>query len=107
MGGIILSCEELGSRLCGAGIRMIRTMGGGAGGTCREYRWYGAGDLAKSGGASEVITLTESSGDPACRLHANPDRFASRHEADRSILQSACHGYESVVEDCLQWGPGP
>jgi hypothetical protein len=100
MSGIILSCEALDSRLCGAGMRMIRTMGGGAGGTC-ECR-YEAGDVAKSGGASEVITWTEFSGDPACRLHASPDRFASRHEADRSIPQSAYHGYESVAEDCMQ-----
>lgn len=105
MGGIILSCEELDSRLCGAGMRMIGTMGGGAGGACREYR-YGAGDVAKSGGASEVITWTEFSGDPACRLHASPDRFASGHEADRSIPQSVYHGYESVAEDCMQLGPG-
>ena len=46
MGGIILSCEELDRRLCGAGMRMIRTMGGGAVGACREYR-DGAGDVAK------------------------------------------------------------
>ena len=92
MGGIILSCEELDSRLCGAGMRMILTMGGGAGGVCRECR-YGTGDVAKNGGASEVITWTEVSGDSACRLHASPDRFASRHEADLSIQQSAYHGY--------------
>jgi len=105
MGRIILSCEELDSRLCGAGMRMIRTMGGGAGGACRESR-YGAGDVAKSGGASEVITWTELSGDPACRLHASPYRFASRHEADRSIPQSVYRGYESVAEDCMPWDPG-
>ena len=105
MGGIILSCEELDRRLCGAGMWMIRTMVGGAGGACREYR-YGTGDVAKRGGASEVITWTEFSGDPACRLHANPYRFASRHEADRSIPQSVYHGYESVAEDCVQLAPG-
>jgi hypothetical protein len=105
MGGIILSCEELESRHCGAEMRMIRTMGGGAGGAYREFR-YGAGDVAKRGGPSEVITWTEFSGDPACRLHASPYRFASRHEADLSIRQSAYHGYESAAEDCMQWGPG-
>ena len=105
MGGIILSCEELDSRLCGAGMRMILTMGGGAGGVCREYM-YGTGDVAKSGGASGVITWTEFSGNPACRLHASPYRFASRHEADRSIPQSVYRGYESVAEDCMQLGPG-
>jgi hypothetical protein len=52
MGGIILSCEELESRRCGAEMRMIRTMGGGAGGACREFR-YGAGDVAKRGGLSK------------------------------------------------------
>ena len=31
MGGIILSCEERDRRLCGAGMRMIRTMGGAGG----------------------------------------------------------------------------
>jgi hypothetical protein len=75
MGGIILSCEEPDSRQCGARMRMIRTMGGGVGGACRGYR-YGAGDVAKSGGASDVIIWTEFSGDSACRLHASPDRFA-------------------------------
>jgi hypothetical protein len=105
MGGIILSCEELDGMLCGAGMRMIRTTGGGAGGASREYR-YGAGDVAKSGGASEVITWTEFSGDPACRLHASPYQFASGHEADRSIPQSVYRGYESAAEDCMQWVPG-
>jgi hypothetical protein len=105
MGGIILSCEELDSRLCGAEMRMILTIGGGAGGVCRECR-YGTGDVAKNGGASEVITWTEFSGDPACRLHASPYRFASRHEADRLIPQCVYRGYESAAEDCMQWVPG-
>ena len=102
MGGIILSCEELDDMLCDAGMRMIRTTGGEAGGACREY-WYGTGDVAKSGGTSEVITWTEFSGDPACRLHASPYRFASGHEADRLIPQSVYRGYESAAEDCMQW----
>jgi hypothetical protein len=105
MGRIILSCEDLDRKHCDAGMQMIRTVGGGAGGACREYR-YGTGDVAKSGGASEVITWTEFLGDPACRLHASPYQFASRHEADRSIQQSAYHGYESAAEDCVQLAPG-
>ena len=105
MRGIILSCEEPDRRLCDAGMRMIRTMVGGTGGASWGYR-YGGVDVAKRGGASEVITWTEFSGDRVFLLHASPYRFASRHEADLSIPQSAYRGYESVAEDCTQLGPG-
>ena len=103
MGGRILSFEELDSRRCGARMRIIRTMGDGVAGACR---WYKAGDMAKSGDASGVITWMGSSGDSACQPHASPNRFASGHGADLSIPQSAYRGYESAAEDCMQMDPG-
>ena len=99
MRGRILSCEELDSRRCGA---MDADSSDGVGGACRGYR---ADDVAKSGGATEVITWMGSSGDSACRPHASPNRFASRHGVDLSIPQSAYRGYESAAEDRMQLDP--